>query len=398
MKNAGKHPFPRRAVALATATAVLWTMVQTTSPGAALKSLHATSVLASELLRLELETPEEDGLNGWTRLLVMETPALAEVNDVTQTDGNAVAATDSTQTVAEEKLPEPSDEETEEETADEPTPEPEPETPGEPEEPKTETAATTPLDLSSIKASQIDIDNHTTGISVKAKSYLNQTPALTLQSAEAGPQILIMHTHATEAYTMDGDDIYTESDPARTTDSNYNMIRVGEEMKAVFEDMGLSVLHDDTTYDYPGYNGSYGRSLTGVQTYLDQYPTIQVVLDVHRDALIDANGTAYAKTTTIDGKKVAQVMLVCGTNDAGLVHPDWKNNFTLAVRLQAAMLAVDSTLPRPIDLRSQRFNQHLTPGSLLVEVGTSGNTLQEALAGARLFARAAGEVYLGCVK
>lgn len=396
MKNAGKHPFPRRAVALATATAVLWTMVQTTSPGAALKSLHATSVLASELLRLELETPEKGGLNGWTRLLVMEAPALAEVDNVTETDGNAVSAMENTEATPQEESVESPTEEAKKETAAEPVPEPE--TPTEPEEPKTETAATKPLDLSSIKASQIDIDNHTTGISVKAKSYLNQTPALTLQSAEAGPQILIMHTHATEAYTMDGDDIYTESDPARTTDSNYNMIRVGEEMKAVFEDMGLSVLHDDTTYDYPGYNGSYGRSLTGVQTYLDQYPTIQVVLDVHRDALIDANGTAYAKTTTIDGKKVAQVMLVCGTNDAGLVHPDWKNNFTLAVRLQAAMLAVDSTLPRPIDLRSQRFNQHLTPGSLLVEVGTSGNTLQEALAGARLFARAAGEVYLGCVK
>lgn len=394
MKNAGKHPFPRRAVALAAIAAVLWTMVRTASPGAALKSLHATSALASELLRLELETSEEDGLNGWTRLLVMEAPALAEVDTVSETDGNAVSATGPTETVPQEELVEAPSEDTEMETA----AQSEPETPAEPEEPETETAAPVPLDLSGIKASQIAIDNHTTGISVKAKDYLNQPLTLTLQSAEAGPQILIMHTHATEAYTMDGDDVYTESDPARTTDANYNMIRVGEEMKEVLEDMGLSVLHDDTTYDYPGYNGSYGRSLTGVQNYLDQYPTIQVVLDVHRDALIDSNGTAYAKTTTIDGQQVAQVMLVCGTNDAGLLHPDWKNNFTLAVRLQAAMLAVDNTLPRPIDLRSQRFNQHLTLGSLLVEVGTSGNTLQEALAGARLFARAAGEVYLKCVK
>jgi stage II sporulation protein P len=206
-----------------------------------------------------------------------------------------------------------------------------------------------------------------------------------------------MHTHATEAYQMDGEDVYQESDDSRTTDENYNMIRVGEEMKAVFEDMGLSVVHDKTTYDYPGYNGSYGRSLAGIQSYLEQYPTIGVVLDVHRDALIDSDGTVYSKTTTIDGEQVAQVMLVVGTNDSGLSHPNWQDNFTLSLKLQGAMLTVADSLPRAIDLRSQRFNQHLTAGSLLVEVGTSGNTLQEALAGARLFAQAAGQVYTNCI-
>lgn len=252
----------------------------------------------------------------------------------------------------------------------------------------------TGLDISSIKASKIGVDNHTEGKSVDVSKLLNASVPLTLQPAENGPQILIMHTHATESYTMSGDDIYTETDNSRTTDENYNMIRVGEEMKAVFESYGLSVVHDKTTYDYPSYNGSYGRSLAGIQSYLKKYPTISVVLDVHRDALIGSDGTAYAKTTEIDGERVAQVMLVVGTNDSGLDHPDWKNNMTLAVRLQAAMLAIDGTLPRNIDLRSQRFNQHLTAGSLLVEVGTSGNTLQEALAGARLFAQAAANIYV----
>lgn len=415
MKRAGKRPFPRRAVALAAAASTLWAVSQTADLGAAVQSLHAGGVLAEQILRLELEdTAEEDGLNSWTRLLVMETPALGERNeDSTPASSTDVEpATTDTETTASEADTSAVPADAEPPTDTKETPEEETTTPSksdtksdtkkqEAETPEadadTEPTETT-LDLSAIKASQIDLDNHTSGIQINAGDYLNQSLALKLQPADKGPQILLLHTHATEAYTMDGEDIYEESDPARTTDDNYNMIRVGEEMKAVFEKMGLSVVHDTTTYDYPGYNGSYGRSLAGIQSYLEQYPTIQVVLDVHRDAIIASDGTAYAKTTTIDGKKVAQVMLVAGTNDGGLTHPDWKDNFAVAVRLQQAMLALDTTLPRPIDLRSQRFNQHLTPGSLLVEVGTSGNTLQEALAGARLFAQAAGQVYLDLVE
>lgn len=112
---------------------------------------------------------------------------------------------------------------------------------------------------------------------------------------------------------------------------------------------------------------------------LKKYPTIQIVLDVHRDAIIGSDGTSYAKKTEIDGEQVAQIMLVVGTNDMGLTHPDWKKHLTLAVQIQKNMLGIDSGLPRAIDLRRQRFNEHATPGSLLVEVGTSGNTLKQAL-------------------
>ena len=123
-----------------------------------------------------------------------------------------------------------------------------------------------------------------------------------------------------------------------------------------------------------------------------------MVLDVHRDAIIDSKGVSYAKRTKVTGESVAQVMLVVGTNDMGLSHPKWKDHLALAVQMQKKMLAIDKSFPRPIDLRSPRFNGHATPGSMLVEVGTSGNTLQEALAGARYFARAAGELYTACVK
>ena len=244
----------------------------------------------------------------------------------------------------------------------------------------------------------IDLNNNTDHLSVDIEALCAAALPQKLQPAQAGPQILIMHTHGSEAYTMAGSDRYTETDNARTDDPNYNMLRIGEEMKAVFESMGLSVIHDTTLYDYPSYSGSYGRSLKGIQRYLEQYPTIGVVLDVHRDALIAADGTVYKAVTEVDGEKVAQIMLVCGTNDGGLTHPDWRDNLTLAGQIQLHLTDVEPTLARPVNLRSQRFNQHMTAGSLLVEVGTSGNTLQEALRGARLFARAAGEVYLSLVE
>jgi stage II sporulation protein P len=209
---------------------------------------------------------------------------------------------------------------------------------------------------------------------------------------EDGPQILIMHTHTTESYTMDGTDIYTESDAYRTTDEDYNMLRIGDEMQEVFQEMGLEVIHDRTLYDYPQYSGAYTRSCAGVEDWLAQYPSIQVVLDVHRDALVGDDGTVYKAVTEVDGEKTAQVLMIVGTDDQGQEHPYWRQNLALAVQIQQRLDETSPTLARPITLRSSRFNQQLTRGSLLVEVGSHGNTLQESLRAARLFAQAAGEV------
>ncbi len=239
----------------------------------------------------------------------------------------------------------------------------------------------------------VEVNNSTDHLSVDTEAIANSVLGKTLRPASEGPQILIMHTHATEAYTMAGEDYYTETDYARTDDPNYNVIRVGNEIQGILEEMGFSVLHDTTLYDYPSYTGSYTRSLQGVRSILEQNPTIGVVLDVHRDALIAENGTVYKAVTEVEGEKTAQVMLVIGTNDGGLDHPNWQSNLNVAAHIQQGMTAVEPTLARPINLRSQRFNQHLTPASMIVEVGTSGNTLQEALRGAAHFARCAGEVY-----
>ncbi|MCD7837559.1 MAG: stage II sporulation protein P [Clostridiales bacterium] len=391
-------PMPRRAVALAAAASTLWVVWRTADLDAAKTALCSSGAIVTGLLEYQLGQADSENslLDGWAELVIDQSPVLAQGKEavsasLTQQEDEAAAQTE-TDTVPET---DPADLEGDTSAAETETASTSADTEEGAETESEEEAETieVTLDLSNVKTSQIKVDNHTEGLDPSVADYWEQEPSLTLQPASKGPQILIMHTQATEFYTMDGDDVYTESDESRTTDENYNMIRVGEEMKAVFEEMGFSVVHDTTMYDYPGYSGSYGRSLEGIQSYLEQYSTIQVVLDVHRDALIDSDGTVYDKTTTIDGEQVAQVMLVVGTSDGGLTHPNWEDNFTLALKLQGAMLALDETLPRNIDLRSQRFNQHLTAGSLLVEVGTSGNTLQEALAGARLFAQAAGTVY-----
>ena len=231
-----------------------------------------------------------------------------------------------------------------------------------------------------------------TGESVDLAAAAEAAVNITLTSE--GPQILIVHTHATEAYTPDGTDVYTASDQSRTLEEEDNMLRVGDEMERVFTEMGLSVVHDRTLHDYPQYNGAYTRSKTTVEQYLEQYPSIKIVLDVHRDALVGEDGTVYKAVTRIDGVDTAQVMLVIGHGQDGS-NPLWMENLTLACKLQSSMNTLYPTLARPMAFRASSYNQELSTGSLLVEVGTHGNTLQEALAGARLFARSAGQVLLG---
>ena len=201
-----------------------------------------------------------------------------------------------------------------------------------------------------------------------------------------GPQILIVHTHGSEAYSQSDGDTYEESDPYRTTDCTHNVVRVGEEMATVFRAHGFQVVHDTTLYDYPAYNGSYDRSKAAVEQWLEKYPTIQVVLDVHRDALAGSEGQIYKLVAQEGGRKVAQVMLVVGSNAAGADHPQWRDNLAFAAALQQGLTLGYTDLARPIVLRSSSYNQQLLPGYLLVEVGGHGNTLTEAIAGARLWA------------
>ena len=208
------------------------------------------------------------------------------------------------------------------------------------------------------------------------------------------PQVLIVHTHGSEAYQPTSGQSYEPSDPYRTLDNEHNITRIGAEVKTVLEGLGVSVLHDRTLHDYPNYNGSYTRSAETIRQYLNEYPSIQIVLDIHRDALIGEDGTVYKPLTVVDGEDVAQVLLIVGTDEGGQQHDNWVQNLVFAGKVQSAMNLLYPTLARPVTLRTSRFNQQYRVGSLLVEMGSHGNTLEESLAAARHFARSLGLVLL----
>ena len=225
--------------------------------------------------------------------------------------------------------------------------------------------------------------------------YLQQRlPFAAALSEEEGPQVLIVHTHGSEAYTMPAGQEYVPSSDSRTTDSRFNVVRVGEELKKTLEEAGLTVLHDETLHDYPEYSGAYGRSLETVEKYMEQYPTISLVLDVHRDAISDGNGGMYKVVSDVAGQNAAQLSFVVGTDGGGLEHPLWQENLKLAAAITQCLAEDYPTLMRPITVRNSRYNQHLTTGTLLVEVGAAGNSLDEALLSARLLGNALAEVIL----
>ena len=211
---------------------------------------------------------------------------------------------------------------------------------------------------------------------------------------EDGPQILIVHTHGSEAYTMPPGEEYEASGECRTTDCNYNTVRVGDELAATLEEAGLSVLHDTTLHDYPQYSGAYDRSLASINSYLEQYPTISFVLDIHRDAISDGEGNMYKVVSNVAGLNAAQMTFVIGTDGGGLEHPNWRENLKLAAAVQQNLLDDYPSLMRPITVRNSRYNQHVTTGSLLVEMGAAGNSLDEALLSARLLGQALAETIL----
>lgn len=210
---------------------------------------------------------------------------------------------------------------------------------------------------------------------------------------EEGVQVLIMHTHGTEAYTQSPGHAYVASGEYRTTDSSANMLRVGQEICDILNDRGVSAVHSRTLNDYPAYNGSYNRALKDIQAHIQQYPTIQLVIDVHRDAI--ATGNTYYKTAAeVDGQQTAQLMFVTGTDAGGLTHDHWQDNLAFQAQLHDRLNSTYPGIMRPMSIRASRFNQHIRKGSMLVEVGACGNTLEEALAAAQIFANTLADALL----
>lgn len=238
-----------------------------------------------------------------------------------------------------------------------------------------------PLPAALASADQISIDGGCT-YEVDKAALLAQPS--TLDFSGDGPKILILHTHATEAYTQEPGWEYEASSEYRTLDTDRSVVQVGRVLTETLQAHGIEVIHDETLNDYPSYNGSYAAALERIAYWLDQEPGIQMVIDIHRDAAEDASGNAVALSATENGESCAQLMLVVGTDQGGLSHPNWQENLANALKLQSVLEGAYPGLCRNLDLRTERFNQHMTPGSILVEVGSNGNTLQQALRSAVL--------------
>ena len=202
------------------------------------------------------------------------------------------------------------------------------------------------------------------------------SPAFTLEDTSE-PQVLIMHTHTTESYMPFTGDVYDTTYPSRTTDNTQNMAAVGDVITQKLQEAGIGVIHDTTQHDYPSYNGSYDRSAETVKGILAQYPSIKVVLDIHRDAIISGD-TVTAPVVESDEGTAAQVMIISGCDDGTMDYPDWRENLAFAIDLQQQMEADHPGFTRPVLFDYRFYNQNLTTGSLLIEVGGHGNTLSQA--------------------
>lgn len=211
---------------------------------------------------------------------------------------------------------------------------------------------------------------------------------LTWDLTQEQPTVLILHTHASESY--ENTEGYEESSQYRTLDEAYNMVSIGDTITEALTEQGITVLHDRTLHDYPSYNGSYDNARETIAQYLRAYPSIRLVLDVHRDAMVDASGQQIGYTVATGKGDSAKVMLVVGCNNEA-----WKENMALAVKIQARLEDLCPGICRPICLRNAKFNQDQSPGALLMEMGAAGNTRQEALLAAEYVAQAIADLSKG---
>ena len=250
-----------------------------------------------------------------------------------------------------------------------------------PDEPETENDAIRAVNISALSGiyTQVNGTAIANATDFEVEDYLDQTVEMP-QFTAGKPSILIYHTHTTECYRNE-DGITNSRDPER------NVVAVGEAMAKVFRAAGYETIHITEIFNEPDFMSAYSTARKTVEKVLKENPTVQVVLDIHRDS-ISEGGVDYYPVTEIEGGKAAQVMIVCGTDAKGLDHPDWPKNFAYGLAVSRKMGELYGQLSRPVNLRRDRFNTHFTPYTLLLEVGSSANTLDQAKLGAECTARA----------
>ncbi len=243
-----------------------------------------------------------------------------------------------------------------------------------------------PYDLTlNSKIGEILLSN-TTGYKIDTTEFLTREYPIKASLddySQSEPLVLIIHTHGTEAYSPSGAVSTPASAVQRSSDTSKNMIAVGKVMSDLLNGAGIPTIHCETMHDLESYTRSYNLAADTIQKYLKKYPSIKYVFDVHRDAIVRTNGDLIRPITVINGEIAAQVMLLVGTNEAGADHPDWEDNMTVATHLQHRLTLSYTRFARPINIRTASFNEQFTKGSLLIEIGSAANSLEEAKTAAK---------------
>ncbi len=238
----------------------------------------------------------------------------------------------------------------------------------------------------------VRVKNVNSKTDINIKKLLETKSELTVNKEE--PAVLIFHTHTTETYEILDRDFYAVGHRTRSNDKAVNMVRVGEEIVKEIESAGFKVIHDKEIHD-SSYNGAYAHSRKSVEEYLEKYPSIKIALDIHRDAIQRSDGTKIKPVATIQDKKAAQIMIISGCQEEGGPiegFPDWKKNLVFAVELQNTLEENFEGITRPLYFSPRKYNMDLTPCSLLVEVGTDANTLDEAVYTGRCLGKAVSKI------
>lgn len=202
--------------------------------------------------------------------------------------------------------------------------------------------------------------------------------------------LIIYHTHTCESYTPSEQNSYISSGNFRTTDLNFTVAKVGEVLSNNLKEKGINVIHNNTLHDYPAYTGSYTRSLSTINNLLSQNPSCEMIIDLHRDAL--GSSSSYGPCVMIGEEKVAQLMFVIGTDGGGLTHPDWLNNLKVAIAIQEKAEELYPGLFKPMIVRNSRYNQHVSNAAFIIEVGATGNTLEECAGSMKYLANVLNEI------
>lgn len=207
----------------------------------------------------------------------------------------------------------------------------------------------------------------------------DELPDIAIAQNCAAPQVLIVHTHTTESYEQTQAEEYDSAVPSRSRNAERNMTAVGEALARELSARGISVLHDGTVHDYPVYTGAYDRSEQTVLAAKADYPEIKIIIDLHRDAIENPDGTRVAPTTEINGKSAAQFMIITGCDDGRFGNmPQYMENFKLACLIQKTAEELYPGLSRAVLFDYRNYNQHLSTGSLLIEIGSHASSLDEA--------------------